>query len=63
MLSGIAIIPIALWELSLGFWLTFKGFNPSAPILSTPAAAWGSEDASAAAVAPHNAVAAKAAAV
>jgi hypothetical protein len=29
-LSGIAVIPIALWELSLGLWLTFKGFGPSA---------------------------------
>lgn len=26
---GIAAIPIALWELSLGIWLTFKGFKPS----------------------------------
>jgi Domain of unknown function (DUF4386) len=29
-LSGIAVVPIALWELSLGLWLTFKGFRPSA---------------------------------
>jgi hypothetical protein len=29
-LSGIALIPIFLWELSLGLWLTFKGFRPSA---------------------------------
>ncbi len=29
-LSVIAVIPIALWELSLGLWLTFKGFRPSA---------------------------------
>jgi hypothetical protein len=28
--SGIVVIPIALWELSLGLWLVFKGFNPSA---------------------------------
>ena len=27
--SGIATVPVALWELSLGLWLTFKGFNPS----------------------------------
>jgi hypothetical protein len=33
-LYGISVIPIALWELSLGLWLTFKGFNPSAPILA-----------------------------
>ncbi len=62
-LSAIGFVPIALWELSLAIWLTFKGFDPSAPILSTPAAAWGSEDASVATVAPHNAVAAKAPAV
>ncbi len=29
-LSGIAVVPIALWELSLGLWLTFMGFRPSA---------------------------------
>ena len=28
--SGIAVIPIFFWELSLGLWLTFKGFRPSA---------------------------------
>jgi hypothetical protein len=27
--SAIATLPVALWELSLGFWLTFKGFKPS----------------------------------
>ncbi len=27
--SGIATLPVALWELSLGIWLTFKGFKPS----------------------------------
>jgi Domain of unknown function (DUF4386) len=37
-LYGIAVIPIALWELSLGLWLTFKGFNRSTPILAMPAA-------------------------
>jgi hypothetical protein len=39
--SAIATLPVALWELSLGLWLTFKGFKPS-PITSTrvpPAAA------------------------
>jgi hypothetical protein len=29
-LSGIALPAIFLWELSLGLWLTFKGFSPSA---------------------------------
>jgi hypothetical protein len=28
-LSGIATAPIFAWELSLGLWLTFKGFKPS----------------------------------
>ena len=32
-LSGIALVPIFLWELSLGLWLTFKGFSASSPIL------------------------------
>jgi hypothetical protein len=27
--SAIATLPVALWELSLGIWLTFKGFKPS----------------------------------
>ena len=31
--QGIATIPEFLWELSLGIWLTVKGFRPS-PILS-----------------------------
>jgi len=31
--SGIALLPIFIWELSLGLWLTFKGFN-RAPILA-----------------------------
>ena len=25
--AAIATVPIFLWELSLGLWLTFKGFN------------------------------------
>jgi Domain of unknown function (DUF4386) len=38
--SAIATLPIAAWELSLGVWLTFKGFKP-APILSDRAPAVG----------------------
>src|SRR5687768_1829626 len=30
--AAIAIVPIFFWELSLGLWMTFKGFNPNAPI-------------------------------
>ncbi|MDQ3880328.1 MAG: DUF4386 domain-containing protein [Chloroflexota bacterium] len=28
--SAIALVPIFLWEFSLGLWLVFKGFRPSA---------------------------------
>ena len=28
--SGIAVLPIFVWEFSLGVWLVFKGFKPSA---------------------------------
>jgi hypothetical protein len=28
--SLIALLPIFVWELSLGLWLVFKGFKPSA---------------------------------
>jgi hypothetical protein len=31
--AGIATVPIALWEVSLGVWLVVKGFKPS-PITS-----------------------------
>jgi Domain of unknown function (DUF4386) len=27
--TAVATLPIALWEFSLGLWLTFKGFRPS----------------------------------
>ena len=33
-IAAIATLPILLWELSLGLWMTFKGFDPSAPILA-----------------------------
>jgi Domain of unknown function (DUF4386) len=36
--SAIATLPVALWELSLGLWLTFKGFKPS-PITAEMTAA------------------------
>jgi len=28
----VAVFPFFVWELALGLWLTFKGFNESAPI-------------------------------
>jgi Domain of unknown function (DUF4386) len=35
---SVTAVPIALWELSLGLWLIFKGFNRSAPIIVAAAA-------------------------
>ncbi len=32
----VAVIPEFFWELALGIWLTVRGFNPSAAILSEP---------------------------
>jgi len=32
--SGIAVVPIFLWELSLGLWLTFKGFSRTSPLMA-----------------------------
>jgi hypothetical protein len=34
--QGIASIPVAAFETTLGIWLIVKGFNPSAAILSEP---------------------------
>ena len=33
--QGLMTIPEIIWELYLGLWLTFKGFNAAAPILGT----------------------------
>ncbi|MEO8511223.1 MAG: DUF4386 domain-containing protein [Chloroflexota bacterium] len=33
--TGIATVPIFFWELSIGLWMTFKGFRADAPILAT----------------------------
>jgi hypothetical protein len=32
--SGLLTLPVAAWELSVGLWMTFKGFRPS-PVLPT----------------------------
>ena len=32
--SVLATVPIFFWELSVGLWMTFKGFNRNAPILA-----------------------------
>lgn len=39
--AAIALAPIFFWELSIGLWMTFKGFDPSAPILAEPSAGGG----------------------
>jgi len=44
--AAIAVAPIFVWELSLGLYLTFKGFKPSPILAATPADA-GSPDGSA----------------
>ena len=44
----IATAPIFLWELSLGLWMAFKGFNRSAPLMA------GRPDGSARTVASHS---------
>jgi uncharacterized protein DUF4386 len=36
--SGIGLAPIFVWELSLGLWMTFKGFQRSAPLMVEAAA-------------------------
>ncbi len=40
-IAAIALAPIFFWELSVGLWLTFKGFNLSAPALSDSATSVG----------------------
>jgi hypothetical protein len=32
--SGVGLLPIFVWELTLGLWMTFKGFKRSAPIVA-----------------------------
>jgi len=51
--SGIAVIPIFLWELSLGLWLTFKGFRKDAPLMVAAAAEAAIPDGLAPAVSPR----------
>jgi hypothetical protein len=35
-LAGVAVIPVAAFELSVGIWLLVKGFNPTSPVLTRP---------------------------
>ena len=55
--SALATLPIAVWEFSLGLYLTFKGFKASAPIMVAAAAEAGRVDAPATAVRPQGTVA------
>jgi hypothetical protein len=55
--QGIATVPEIVWEAFLGLWLTFKGFNRSAPLLAMPAANPESPDGSATAVRSQTVVA------
>jgi hypothetical protein len=36
--SGVGLLPIFVWELSLGLWMTFKGFRKDAPMMVEAAA-------------------------
>jgi hypothetical protein len=60
--SAIALLPIFAWELSLGLWLVFKGFNRFALILAAPKADEGRPEASVAAAPSLSRVATKGAA-
>lgn len=37
-LSGLAALPVAVFEFSLGVWLIVKGFNPSSPVFTRASA-------------------------
>ncbi|WP_409332668.1 DUF4386 domain-containing protein [Trujillonella humicola] len=36
LLAGLAVIPVAVFELSVGIWLLVKGFNPASPVFAQP---------------------------
>jgi len=55
--QGIATIPEFIWELSIGLYLTFKGFKSTAPILATDVAGAGSAAGSATSVHSQGAIA------
>ena len=41
---AIAVAPIFFWELSIGLWMTFKGFRKDAPLMVEAAASDGGDD-------------------
>jgi hypothetical protein len=45
-ISGLMVLPIFVWEFSLGLYLTFKGFKASAPLMVEAAARSGGPDGS-----------------
>lgn len=55
--SGIALLPIFAWELSLGLYMAIKGFRPSAPLMVAAAARSGGPNRAAAGLASRPAVA------
>jgi hypothetical protein len=58
--SGVAHLPNFFWELFLGLWMTFKGFQRSAPLMAATAADAAHPDGSATAVPAATSIAAKA---
>lgn len=42
--TAVATVPIFLWELSVGLWMIFKGFNRSAPLMATITSEKGSKN-------------------
>jgi hypothetical protein len=35
-INALAALPIAVWEFSIGVYMTFKGFRPTSPLLAPP---------------------------
>ena len=58
--AGSRPLPIAVWEFSLGLYLTFKGFKASAPIMVAAAAGADGRVDPATSVRPHGAISAQA---
>jgi hypothetical protein len=56
----VAVAPIFLWELAVGLWMTFKGFNASAPIMLAAAAESGHASGPGTPIVPPTTVAANA---
>jgi hypothetical protein len=57
---GISVAPIFFWELIVGLWMTFRGFDRSAPIVAAMSAEAGRADRSSTTMPAHVATPAKA---